>query len=87
MAEILLAEPETTSDTIGSLFLELARNPEVRAKLFASLPPQSFVDDIVWNKTVREKPQYEHPEACIKENLRSCTLLHPKWDVVPETSC
>ncbi|TDZ24851.1 Cytochrome P450 monooxygenase FUS8 [Colletotrichum orbiculare MAFF 240422] len=73
MAEILLAGSETTSGTIGCLFLELARNPDVRAKLFASLPAKGFRDDIVTSKSVRSEDQYEYLEACIKENLR----LHP----------
>ncbi|KAI8311481.1 Cytochrome P450 monooxygenase FUS8 [Colletotrichum sp. SAR11_240] len=73
MAEILLAGSETTSGTIGCLFLELARNPDVRAKLFASLPSKGFNDEIVTSKAVRSEPDYEYLEACIKENLR----LHP----------
>ncbi|KAK1489584.1 cytochrome P450 3A9 [Colletotrichum abscissum] len=73
MAEILLAGSETTSGTIGCLFLELARNPDVRAKLFASLPPKGFNDEIVTSKSVRNEEEYEYLEACIKENLR----LHP----------
>ncbi|KAI8238714.1 Cytochrome P450 monooxygenase FUS8 [Colletotrichum sp. SAR 10_99] len=73
MAEILLAGSETTSGTIGCLFLELARNPDVRAKLFASLPSKGFNDEIVTSKAVRSEPEYEYLEACIKENLR----LHP----------
>ncbi|KAK2006680.1 cytochrome P450 [Colletotrichum eremochloae] len=73
MAEILLAGSETTSGTIGCLFLELARNPDVRAKLLASLPAKGFYDEIVSSKTVRNESDYEYLEACIKENLR----LHP----------
>ncbi|KAF4898139.1 Cytochrome P450 monooxygenase FUS8 [Colletotrichum viniferum] len=73
MAEILLAGSETTSGTIGCLFLELARNPDVRAKLFPSLPSKGFNDDIVTSKAVRSEPEYEYLEACIRENLR----LHP----------
>ncbi|KAK1579121.1 cytochrome P450 [Colletotrichum navitas] len=73
MAEILLAGSETTSGTIGCLFLELARNPDVRAKLMASLPAKGFNDEIVSSKAVRGEKEYEYLEACIKENLR----LHP----------
>ncbi|KAJ0323919.1 hypothetical protein COL5a_008033 [Colletotrichum fioriniae] len=73
MAEILLAGSETTSGTIGCLFLELAHNPEVRAKLLASLPSKGFGDEIVTSKSVRNEEEYEYLEACIKENLR----LHP----------
>ncbi|GKT66066.1 cytochrome P450 [Colletotrichum tofieldiae] len=73
MAEVLLAGSETTSGTIGCLFLELARNPDVRAKLLASLSSKGFNDDIVTSKSVRNETQYEYLEACIKENLR----LHP----------
>ncbi|KAK1948679.1 cytochrome P450 [Colletotrichum sublineola] len=70
MAEILLAGSETTSGTIGCLFLELARNPDVRVKLLASLPAKGFNDEIVSSKTVRKESDYEYLEACIKENLR-----------------
>ncbi|KAK8012845.1 cytochrome P450 [Apiospora marii] len=77
MAEILLAGSETTSGTLGCLFLELARTPDARAKLMASLTPKSFTDyddDIVTSKTVRTgTDEYEYLEACLRENLR----LHP----------
>lgn len=74
MAEVLLAGSETTSGTIACLFLELARNPAVRAKLLASLPPRAVMDeDVITSKTVRTDPRYEYLEACIKENLR----MHP----------
>lgn len=75
MSEVLIGGSETTSTQIGTLFLELARNPIVRAKLLASLPAVSIHDEnVVSAKAVRlEKEQYEYLEACIKENLR----LHP----------
>ncbi|KAK6834069.1 cytochrome P450 [Apiospora arundinis] len=80
MAEILLAGSETTSGTLGCLFLELARTPAARKKLMASLTPKRLVTTgdekgagIVSSKTVRTDPEYEYLEACIKENLR----LHP----------
>ncbi|KAK7963627.1 hypothetical protein PG988_010601 [Apiospora saccharicola] len=77
MAEILLAGSETTSGTLGCLFLELARTPDARAKLMASLRPRPFQDcddaEIVTSKTVRSDDEYEYLEACIRENLR----LHP----------
>jgi cytochrome P450 len=75
MAEILLAGSETTSGTIACLFLELARNPDVRAKLIASLPALSAQDTetVISSRTVRTDPRFEYLEACIKENLR----LHP----------
>lgn len=75
MSEVLIGGSETTSTQIGTLFLELARNPIVRAKLLASLPAVSIHDEnVVSAKAVRlEKDQYEYLEACIKENLR----LHP----------
>ncbi|KAK2599236.1 hypothetical protein N8I77_011006 [Diaporthe amygdali] len=74
MAEVLLAGSETTSGTIACLFLELARNPDVKAKLLASLPARAVLDEnIITSKTVRTDPQYEYLEACIKENLR----MHP----------
>ncbi|KAF5546474.1 cytochrome P450 monooxygenase family 3 subfamily A [Fusarium napiforme] len=75
MSEILLAGSETTSGTIACLFLELARNPRVRAKLLASLPSirNDEVDDIIVSKTIRDSENFQYLEACIKENLR----LHP----------
>ncbi|KAG9495280.1 hypothetical protein J7337_013516 [Fusarium musae] len=75
MSEILLAGSETTSGTIACLFLELARNPRVRAKLLASLPAirHGDVDNIIVSKTVRDSGKFLYLEACIKENLR----LHP----------
>lgn len=74
MAEILLAGSETTSGTIACLFLELARNPDVRQKLLASLQPRAVTDEeIITSREVRSDPQYEYLEACIKENLR----MHP----------
>ncbi|KAF4449235.1 hypothetical protein F53441_7454 [Fusarium austroafricanum] len=75
MSEILLAGSETTSGTIACLFLELARNPRVRAKLLESLPAVSHDDfeDILVSKTVRSGAEYSYLEACIKENLR----MHP----------
>ncbi|KLU89914.1 cytochrome P450 3A9 [Magnaporthiopsis poae ATCC 64411] len=78
MAEILLAGSETTSGTIACLFLELARNPAVRAKLLASMDPKTLRDEVVCSKAIRggkqgPPAQYEYLEACIKENLR----LHP----------
>lgn len=74
MAEILLAGSETTSGTIACLFLELARNPDVRAKLLASLPACGTGDEVVASKAIRnDADRYWYLEACIKENLR----LHP----------
>ncbi|EHA46546.1 cytochrome P450 3A9 [Pyricularia oryzae 70-15] len=74
MAEILLAGSETTSGTIACLFLELARNADVRAKLLASLPARGAGDEVVASKAIRsDAGQYWYLEACIKENLR----LHP----------
>lgn len=75
MSEVLIGGSETTSTQIGTLFLELARNPIVRSKLLAALPIVSIHDEnVVSAKSVRlEKEQYEYLEACIKENLR----LHP----------
>lgn len=59
--------------TIGCLFLELARNPDVRKKLLDSLPVLGPHDAILDSKVVREDPKYRYLEACIKENLR----MHP----------
>ncbi|KAF9775708.1 hypothetical protein IL306_006168 [Fusarium sp. DS 682] len=75
MSELLLAGSETTSGTIACLFLELARSPRVRSKLFETLPAVSCdnIDDIIVSKTVRNSSNYDYLEACIKENLR----LHP----------
>lgn len=73
MSELLLAGSETTSGTVACLCLEIARNPEVRKKLLASLPPLHYSDPIISGKDVREDPKYEYLNACIKECLR----LHP----------
>ncbi|KAH8593479.1 cytochrome P450 [Bisporella sp. PMI_857] len=72
-SEILLAGSETTSGTLGSLFLSLARNPIVKAKLLSTLPPLARNSKIITSKTIRTDPRYEYLNACIKENLR----LHP----------
>lgn len=73
MSEILLAGSETTSGTTACLFLELARNPTVRARLLDTLPVLDMNDGIITSKSVRNEPQFEYLEACIKETLR----LHP----------
>ncbi|CAH0046015.1 unnamed protein product [Clonostachys solani] len=73
MSEVLLAGSETTSGTTACLFLELARNPSVRARLLDTLPVLDMNDDIVTSKSVRNEPQFTYLEACIKETLR----LHP----------
>lgn len=73
MSEILLAGSETTSGTTACLFLELARNPHVKAKLLANLPVRKAGDPIIGNKEIRNDSQYRYLNACIKENLR----LHP----------
>ncbi|CAH0042912.1 unnamed protein product [Clonostachys rhizophaga] len=73
MSEVLLAGSETTSGTTACLFLELARNPSVRARLLETLPVLDMNDDIVTSKSVRNEPQFRYLEACIKETLR----LHP----------
>jgi cytochrome P450 len=73
MSEILLAGSETTAGTIACLFLELARNPKVKAKLLASLPIRRHGDPIIGNREIRNEGQYKYLNACIKENLR----LHP----------
>ena len=73
MSEILLAGSETTSGTIASFFLEIARNEEVKAKLLRSLPARSPSDPLIDAKTIRSDPQYAYFEACLKETLR----LHP----------
>lgn len=59
--------------TIGCLFLEIARNPKVKAKLLETLPVLGKDDMILDSKTVREDPTYAYLEACIKEGLR----MHP----------
>lgn len=73
MSEILLAGSETTSGTTACLFLELARNPEKRAKLLDSLPVLGMQDEIISGKAVRTDPRYRYLNACIKETLR----MHP----------
>jgi len=59
-------------------FLEVARHPEVRAKLAASLPRLSLDAPLIDGKTVREDPKYEYLNACIKGTLciLSFTLLN-----------
>ena len=47
-------------------FLEVARHPEVRKKLAASLPRLSLDAPLIDGKTVREDPQFEYLNACIK---------------------
>lgn len=50
--------------------MSIARNPEVKKKLLASLPVLGPDDEVMVSKTVREDPQYRYLEACIQENLR-----------------
>jgi cytochrome P450 len=73
MSEVLLAGSETTSGTIGCFFLEVLRDPRVKARLLETLPVLQPNDSIVTCKAVRTDSQYEYLEACIKETLR----LHP----------
>ncbi|EAU39601.1 conserved hypothetical protein [Aspergillus terreus NIH2624] len=73
MSEVLLAGSETTSGTIGCFFLEVLRNPQVKARLLEALPVLLPNDSIITSKAVRTDSQYEYLEACIKETLR----LHP----------
>lgn len=73
MSEILLAGSETTSGTIACLFLELARNPDVKAKLLKSLPIREPEERMIKSQEVRDEVKYRYLNACIKENLR----LHP----------
>ena len=44
----------------------MARHPEVRKKLAASLPRLPLDAPLIDGKTVREDPQYEYLNACIK---------------------
>ena len=73
MSEILLAGSETTSGTIACLFLELARNPDVKAKLLKSLPIREPEERMIKSQEIRDEVRYRYLNACIKENLR----LHP----------
>lgn len=70
MSEILLAGSETTSGTIACLFLCLARNPDVKAKLLSTLPVLDINDPIIDSRTIRNDPKFEYLNACIQENLR-----------------
>ncbi|QDS73814.1 hypothetical protein FKW77_006095 [Venturia effusa] len=70
MAEILLAGAETTSGTLGALFLQLARHPTVKQKLMDSLPVLTANDPILSAKEIRNDPKYEYLRACLKECLR-----------------
>lgn len=69
----LFGHTDPFQGTIGCLFLEIARNPEVRRKLLDSLPVLSPNDGVIDSKQVRTDPRYRYLEACIKENLR----MHP----------
>lgn len=73
MAEIMLAGSETTSGTTAALFLELARNSEVKAKLLKSLQVRKVEDPIITSREVRHSSEFQYLNACIKENMR----LHP----------
>lgn len=70
LSEVLLTGSESTSNATAFLFLELARNPAVRAKLMASLPVLPIDSNILNSKTVRNDPDFSYLEACIKETLR-----------------
>ena len=70
MSELLLTGSESTANATAFLFLELARNPDVRAKLMATLPILSTDSDILTSKTIRNDPDFWYLEACIKETLR-----------------
>lgn len=70
MAEILLAGAETTSGTLACLFYQLARHPAAAEKLKASLPIRTANDAIIAAKEIRNDPQYEYLNACMKECLR-----------------
>ncbi|KAI9892798.1 MAG: hypothetical protein M1814_001219 [Vezdaea aestivalis] len=73
MSELLMAGSETTSGTVAALFYELTRYPEVKRKLLSTLPVSGPYDPIVDGKVIRNDPQYEYLNACIKEILR----IHP----------
>jgi cytochrome P450 len=74
MSEILLAGSGTTSGTMGRFFLEMARNPEVKAKLLASLPIRCLNEPIVNDREIRNGEQYYFLNVCTKETLRLHTL-------------
>jgi hypothetical protein len=73
----LMSMPEfdhpAVSPSYSCFFLEVARHPEVRAKLAASLPRLSLDAPLIDGKTVREDPQYEYLNACIK----GVYIIHP----------
>jgi cytochrome P450 len=73
LSELTLAGAETTSATICYLFMELARNPDVRKKLLSTLPTLSLQDPLIDSISVRTDPAFEYLQACIQENLR----MHP----------
>lgn len=73
MSELLMAGAETTSGTMACLCVQLARNPDVRKKVLATLPALHYSDPVITGREVRDDPRYDYLNACIKECLR----LHP----------
>ncbi|KYK61562.1 hypothetical protein DCS_02704 [Drechmeria coniospora] len=73
MSEIFLTGSETSAYTMTCFCMEMARNPDVAEKLYASLPVLGPQDSLISDKSIRESENFEYLEACIKEVLR----LHP----------
>ncbi len=80
LAEMLLAGSETTSGTLCCLFMELARNPDVRAKLLATLPPLSLADGIISSKTIRNMNLGTSTWKRVSRRTFASTPSRPRWD-------
>ncbi|SMY22103.1 unnamed protein product [Zymoseptoria tritici ST99CH_1A5] len=73
LSELMLAGAETTSATMCYFMMELARNPDVRKKLFKDLPALGLDDPLITGVEVRQDPRFAYLTACMQENLR----MHP----------
>jgi hypothetical protein len=51
---------------LSYLFMELARNPDIRKKLLSTLPKLSVCDALIDSISVRTDPTYEYLQACIQ---------------------
>jgi cytochrome P450 len=58
---------------VSYLFMELARNPDVRKKLLGTLPKLSICDRLINSISVRTDPTYDYLQACIQGRLPMVT--------------